>query len=75
MRVTIKWVKILNKDGTKNLPKDEHKRVLIFSPCYEKGDSERLRWVDAQFVYILTNATHWAVVPEPIIREPKEYDK
>lgn len=34
-------------------------RVLVFSPLYKVGDPTRFRVMDAQFVRISTEATHW----------------
>ncbi len=34
-------------------------RVLVFSPIYNVGDPTRFRVMDAQFVRISTEATHW----------------
>jgi len=34
-------------------------RVLVFSPLYKVGDSTRFRVMDAQFVRISTEVTHW----------------
>ena len=34
-------------------------RVLVFSPLYAVGDPTRFRVMDAQFVRISTEATHW----------------
>lgn len=55
----LKWVKVIDL-----LPKSG-KRVLIFSPCYNKDNPMRIRIVDADFVKICTDATHWAYIPEP----------
>jgi len=42
------------------------KRVLIFSHCYSKENPMRMRIVDADFVKICTDVTHWAYIPEPL---------
>ena len=34
-------------------------RVLVFSPLYKVGDPTRFRVMDAQFVRISTDCTHW----------------
>jgi hypothetical protein len=61
----MKWIKINKKDGTKKLPPDDGERVIIFSPCCKKGSPDRMRYIDPQFVRILTDATHWSYVEEP----------
>ncbi len=40
-------------------------RVFVFSPQYPKGSEMRIRILDAQFVHILTDATHWKKLDEP----------
>lgn len=42
------------------------KRVIIFSPVYPKDSEMRFRCIDAQFVDICEEATHWAKFIEPI---------
>jgi hypothetical protein len=39
-------------------------RVLIFSPAYKQHPEMYVRIVDAQFVKIAREATHWAPIPE-----------
>jgi len=46
------------------LPTDVHRRVLAFSPLYPKGDGMRYRLMDAQFLRISTEVTHWVYVDD-----------
>jgi hypothetical protein len=58
------------KECSKELPTEQDikksRRVLIYSPLYEK-EFERYRLLDAQFVRISTDATHWAYCSPPKI--------
>jgi len=40
-------------------------RVLIFSNDYPENSEMRIRIIDAQFVHLLTDATHWKKLDEP----------
>jgi hypothetical protein len=40
------------------------RRLLTYSPCY-KREGDKYRLIDAQFVHICTDATHWAYLSSP----------
>ena len=54
------WVEI--KEGCE-MPEDE--RVLCFSPSYSSDDPMRFRVLDAQFLKIASDVTHWSPLLSP----------
>lgn len=57
--MAIEWTEIRAK-----FPPDAA-RVLIFSPDYPEDSGMRYRVVDAHFVPIMQEATHWAFLTPP----------
>lgn len=53
-----KWI----ERGEEEVP--ENSRIVIFSPCYPKGDISRFRVIDSQFFRICTEATHFLVLED-----------
>jgi hypothetical protein len=60
----IDWI-----DKEKDVPQ-KGERVLTYSPCYKTNSDESMlyRLMDAQFVRISTDVTHWARVLPPVAR-------
>jgi len=50
-------------------------RILIFSPCYPKGDEMRYRIVDAQFFKRTKYATHWCKLVDVQTAIPSPYQQ
>jgi hypothetical protein len=56
--------------GMKWIPREgklppKYARILVFSPCYNDGDSMRYRVMDSDFFCLATDATHWALLEPP----------
>ena len=62
-RIGIEWLEISEDTGF--LQED---RVLIFSPCYSKQSEMRYRTISGNFVSICKEATHWARLVDPEIK-------
>ena len=58
----LNWIEIVDRDAMRNLAGT---RVLAFSPVYPEGNEMRYRLMDAQFVRISTEATHYAHLTPP----------
>ena len=44
---------------------EEKWRILVFSPCYEKGHAMRIRIIEGQFLKYCSDVEYWAYPHEP----------
>ena len=56
----MKW-----KDVKEEVPDDTTSKILVYSPIYPIGDSMRYRIINASFLKICGEVTHWCELVNP----------